>query len=119
MTDPGAFDALSASTATISAHLSHLPCVARWTAARGVPPAEADRYVRSMFSGVALAMSDQDATLEGLAAAHETPHGHGPSLTTPSFVGGLRRGTSVPQRGVSTQNSLPSGSAMTTQLTSP
>ncbi len=75
MTDPRAFAALSAASATISAHLHYLHCVADWVATQGVPPAEADGYVRSMFAGVGHSMAGQDATLAELVIAHETRGG--------------------------------------------
>jgi pyrroline-5-carboxylate reductase len=50
--DERAFDALSASTATIAAHLAYLDTISRWLAGRGVPRAEATRYVAAVFGGL-------------------------------------------------------------------
>jgi pyrroline-5-carboxylate reductase len=51
--DERAFDALSASTATIAAHLTYLDTIARWLAGRGIPEADANRYVAAVFGGLA------------------------------------------------------------------
>jgi pyrroline-5-carboxylate reductase len=47
-----ALDALSASTATIAAHVSYLDTVSRWLADRGIPEADATRYVAAVFGGL-------------------------------------------------------------------
>ena len=51
--DERAFDALSASTATIAAHLAYLDTISRWLADRGIPRTEATRYVRAVFGTLA------------------------------------------------------------------
>jgi pyrroline-5-carboxylate reductase len=51
--DERAFDALSAATATIAAHLTYLDTIARWLADRGIPEADANRYVAAVFGGLA------------------------------------------------------------------
>ena len=48
-----ALDALSASTATIAAHLAYLETVSRWLADRGIPPTDATRYVAAVFGSLA------------------------------------------------------------------
>lgn len=47
-----ALDALSASTATIAAHLAYLDTISRWLADRGIPQAEATRYVAAVFGAL-------------------------------------------------------------------
>jgi pyrroline-5-carboxylate reductase len=61
--DERALDALSASTATIAAHLAYLDTISRWLAGRGVPRTEATRYVAAVFgslSGTPLASQPDD-----------------------------------------------------------
>jgi pyrroline-5-carboxylate reductase len=50
--DERALDALSASTATIAAHLAYLDTITRWLAGRGVPRSEATRYVAAVFGSL-------------------------------------------------------------------
>jgi pyrroline-5-carboxylate reductase len=50
--DERALDALSASTATIAAHLAYLDTITRWLAGRGVPQSEATRYVAAVFGSL-------------------------------------------------------------------
>jgi pyrroline-5-carboxylate reductase len=50
--DERALDALSASTATIAAHLAYLDTISRWLAGRGIPQADATRYVAAVFGGL-------------------------------------------------------------------
>jgi pyrroline-5-carboxylate reductase len=75
--DERALDALSASTATIAAHLAYLATISRWVADRGIPEAEAARYVAAVFgslSGTLLgtqpidfrALADEYATAGGI-----------------------------------------------------
>lgn len=47
-----ALDALSASTATIAAHLAYLDTISRWLADRGIPQADATRYVAAVFGAL-------------------------------------------------------------------
>jgi pyrroline-5-carboxylate reductase len=68
-----AFDALSAATATIAAHFRYLNAVARWAGAHGVPSDQAERYVASVFAGVAETLAKPSASLSDLAEAHATP----------------------------------------------
>jgi pyrroline-5-carboxylate reductase len=75
--DERALDALSASTATIAAHLAYLDTISRWLADRDVPQTDATRYVAAVFgalSGTLLAtgpndfrtMADEYATAGGI-----------------------------------------------------
>jgi pyrroline-5-carboxylate reductase len=50
--DERALDALSGSTATIAAHLAYLDTISRWLADRGVPRADATRYVAAVFGAL-------------------------------------------------------------------
>jgi pyrroline-5-carboxylate reductase len=54
--DERAFDALSASTATIAAHLAYLDTVSGWLADRGIPATDATRYIAEVFRGVSAAL---------------------------------------------------------------
>jgi pyrroline-5-carboxylate reductase len=47
-----ALDGLSASTATIAAHLAYLDTISRWLADRGIPQADATRYVAAVFGSL-------------------------------------------------------------------
>jgi pyrroline-5-carboxylate reductase len=73
--DEHAFATLSTTTATISAYLHYLGCIAGWAARQGVEPAAADRYVRSVFAGVGDGLSGHTGSLEELMTAHGTPSG--------------------------------------------
>jgi pyrroline-5-carboxylate reductase len=75
--DERALDALSASTATIAAHLIYLDTISRWLVERGLPQTEANRYVAVVFgalSGTLLgthpadfrALADEYATAGGI-----------------------------------------------------
>jgi pyrroline-5-carboxylate reductase len=55
--DEHAFDALSASTATIAAHLAYLDTISRWLAARGIPESDATRYVAAVFGALSGTLS--------------------------------------------------------------
>jgi pyrroline-5-carboxylate reductase len=73
--DIRAFEAMSAATGTVAAHLRYLAVISDWLSDQGVPPAEAARYVRSVFSGLAADLDDDSAGLGELARAHATPGG--------------------------------------------
>ena len=47
-----ALEALSASTATLAAHLTYLETISRWLADRGIAETDATRYVASVFGGL-------------------------------------------------------------------
>jgi pyrroline-5-carboxylate reductase len=70
-----AFTALSAATATVSAHLGYLACVADWLTQQGMPSHAADRYVRSTFAGIGRGLEEDTTSLADLLTAHETPQG--------------------------------------------
>jgi len=50
--DERALDALSASTATIAAHLAYLDTITGWLADRGIPQSDATRYVAAVFGAL-------------------------------------------------------------------
>jgi pyrroline-5-carboxylate reductase len=55
--DEHALDALSASTATIAAHLAYLDAISRWLTARGIPESDATRYVAAVFGALSGTLS--------------------------------------------------------------
>jgi pyrroline-5-carboxylate reductase len=72
--DVNAFDALSASTATIAAHFAYLNTISQWLVSRNIPEQAARRYVASTFAELATALgSGQD--FEQLTKDHMTPGG--------------------------------------------
>jgi pyrroline-5-carboxylate reductase len=85
--DERAFDALSASTATIAAHLAYLDTISRWLADRGIPEPDATRYVAEVFRGVSAALPGSEETGFGtLAGEYATAGG-----TNEQFLTALRR----------------------------
>jgi pyrroline-5-carboxylate reductase len=75
--DEHALDALSASTATIAAHLAYLDTISRWLAGRGIPESDATRYVAAVFGALSgtlsasppngfNALADEYATVGGI-----------------------------------------------------
>jgi pyrroline-5-carboxylate reductase len=54
--DEQALEALSASTATIAAHLAYLDTISRWLTDRGIPEADARRYVAAVFGALSATM---------------------------------------------------------------
>jgi pyrroline-5-carboxylate reductase len=73
--DPGAFEAMSAATATIAAHLRYVSTISGWLSAHGVAREQAARYVRSIFASMAEDLGGSPADLDQLARAHATPGG--------------------------------------------
>jgi pyrroline-5-carboxylate reductase len=73
--DVAAFEAMSAATATIAAHIRYLAAIGGWLSRHGVAPEQASRYVSSIFAGLAETLRDDTGDLEGLARAHATPGG--------------------------------------------
>jgi pyrroline-5-carboxylate reductase len=58
-----ALDALSASTGTIAAHIAYLDTISRWLIARGIPEADATRYVAAVFAPILATPPDDFGTL--------------------------------------------------------
>jgi pyrroline-5-carboxylate reductase len=73
--EAGAFEAMSAATGTIAAHLRYVAVVSRWLSDQGVEPEQAARYVRSIFGNVAEDLGSSPGSLDELARAHATPGG--------------------------------------------
>jgi pyrroline-5-carboxylate reductase len=84
--DERAFEALSASTATIAAHFAYLNAIAAWLESQEIPAPAATRYVASMFAGLAEATRSGER-FEQLAREHATPGG-----TNEQFLNGLEQG---------------------------
>ncbi|WP_329118111.1 NAD(P)-binding domain-containing protein [Streptomyces sp. NBC_01465] len=83
--DEAAFNAYSALTGTLTAHLSYLATLTEWAAGQGIAAGDADRYIRSLFQGVGRALGDESRTLHQLAADHETPKGNNERIRTTWF----------------------------------
>jgi pyrroline-5-carboxylate reductase len=73
--DVAAFEAMSAATATIAAHLRYLATISSWLSEHGVATDQASRYVSSIFAGLGDTLRDGTADLERLARTHATPGG--------------------------------------------
>jgi pyrroline-5-carboxylate reductase len=74
LADVRAFDAFSASTATIAAHFAYLNTIAAWLESQEIPAHAATRYVASMFVGLAEATRSGEP-FEQLAREHATSGG--------------------------------------------
>lgn len=74
LADVKAFEAFSASTATIAAHFAYLSTIAAWLESQEIPAPAATRYVASMFAGLAEATRSGER-FEQLAREHATPGG--------------------------------------------
>jgi pyrroline-5-carboxylate reductase len=85
--DERALEALSASTATIAAHLAYLDTISRWLADRGIPQADATRYVAAVFGALAGTLrATQPSDFRALADEYATAGG-----TNEQFLTALRR----------------------------
>ena len=74
LADVAAFEAFSASTATVAAHFAYLDTIAGWLESQADPGAAATRYVASMFAGLAEATRSGER-FEQLAREHATAGG--------------------------------------------
>ena len=74
LADVKAFEAFSASTATIAAHFAYLNTIAAWLESQEIPAPAATSYVASMFAGLAEATRSGER-FEQLAREHATPGG--------------------------------------------
>jgi pyrroline-5-carboxylate reductase len=74
LADAGAFEAFSASTATIAAHFAYLNSIAAWLESQGIPKPAATRYVAATFAGLAEATRSGES-FEQLAREHATAGG--------------------------------------------
>jgi pyrroline-5-carboxylate reductase len=86
LADVKAFEALSASTATIAAHFAYLNAIAAWLELQEIPAPDATRYVASMFAGLAEPTRGGEP-FEQLAREHATSGG-----INEQFLNGLEQG---------------------------
>jgi pyrroline-5-carboxylate reductase len=86
LADVKAFEAFSASTATIAAHFAYLSAIAAWLESQRIPAPAATRYVASMFAGLA-EVTRSGERFEQLAREHATQGG-----TNEQFLNELERG---------------------------
>jgi pyrroline-5-carboxylate reductase len=85
--DERALDALSASTATIAAHFAYLDTISRWLTARGIPQADATRYVAAVFGSLSETLhGTEPKDFSALAEEYATKGG-----TNEQFLAALRR----------------------------
>jgi len=85
--DERALDALSASTATIAAHLAYLDTITRWLTDRGIPQSDATRYVAAVFGALSGALlGTQPNDFRTLADEYATAGG-----INEQFLAALRR----------------------------
>ena len=70
-----AFEATSASTATIAAHFAYLNAICEWLVAQGVSSSAARRQVAATFAGLAAQLQGQAPNFAELARDHVTPGG--------------------------------------------
>ena len=70
-----AFEATSASTATIAAHFAYLNAICRWLVAQGVSDTAARRQVAATFAGLAAQLRDHEQDFGTLARDHATRGG--------------------------------------------
>ena len=73
--DERALEVLSASTATIAAHLAYLDTISRWVADRGIPKTDATRYVAAVFASLSETLAAQSIDLGALADEYATAGG--------------------------------------------
>jgi pyrroline-5-carboxylate reductase len=66
--DERALEALSASTATLAAHLAYLDTISRWLAERGIVAADATQYVAAVFGGLSESLLSAQPTDFGTLA---------------------------------------------------
>jgi pyrroline-5-carboxylate reductase len=73
--DETAYESVAAASATVAAHFRYLGTIADWLAGRGVPEAEARRYVATTFAALSDELDSPEADFAALARAHTTPGG--------------------------------------------
>jgi len=98
--DVKAFDAFSASTATIAAHFAYLSTIAAWLESQEIPGRAATRYVASIFAGLAEATRSGER-FEQLAREHATSGG-----LNEQFLNGLEQGGTFEQVSLGLQRVL-------------
>lgn len=100
LADVEAFEAFSASTATIAAHFAYLNAIAAWLESQKIPAPAATRYVASMFAGLAEATRSGER-FEQLAREHATRGG-----TNEQFLNELEEGGTFEQVGLGLRHVL-------------
>jgi pyrroline-5-carboxylate reductase len=73
--DETAYESVAAASATVAAHFRYLGTIADWLAGRGIPEAEARRYVATTFAALSDELDSAEADFAALARAHTTPGG--------------------------------------------
>jgi pyrroline-5-carboxylate reductase len=74
--DERAFETLAAGSATLAAHLAYLDAISRWLAGRGIPRADATRYVAAIFGGLSeTLLHGEPDDFRALADEFATPGG--------------------------------------------
>jgi pyrroline-5-carboxylate reductase len=91
LADVKAFEAFSASTATIAAHFAYLNAIAAWLELQEIPAPAATRYVASMFAGLAEA-TRSGGRFEQLAREHATSGGINEQFLNELEQGGMLEG---------------------------
>jgi pyrroline-5-carboxylate reductase len=99
LSDVKAFEALSASTATIAAHFAYLNAIARWLELQEIPAPAATRYVASMFAGLDKPTRSGER-FEQLAREHATSGGTNEQFLNELEQRGLFEGVSLGLRNV-------------------
>lgn len=73
--DETAYESVAAASATVAAHFRYLGTIADWLAGRGIPRAEARRYVAHTFAALSDELRSADADFAALARAYTTAGG--------------------------------------------
>jgi pyrroline-5-carboxylate reductase len=94
VSDVRAFEAFSASTATIAAHFAYLNAIAAWLESQGIAAPAATSYVASIFAGLAEATRSGER-FEQLAREHATSGGTNEQFLNELEQGGLFEGVSL------------------------
>jgi pyrroline-5-carboxylate reductase len=81
-----AFEATSASTATIAAHFAYMNTICQWLIAQGLSDTAARRQVAATFAGLAAQLRGRAPDFSELARDHATPGG-----INEQFLGGLEQ----------------------------
>lgn len=73
--DELAYEAIGAASATVASYFRYLGTIADWLTDRGIPRAEARRYVADTFAALSGELGQPEADFVALANAHATPGG--------------------------------------------
>jgi len=83
--DEAAFSVFTALTSTLTTHYQYLVTLTEWAARQGIPPQDADHFVRGLFEDLGRTLSDESRSLERIARDHETPGGTNERIRTTWF----------------------------------